>query len=65
MEKICSCQVLKEKARHFVSLAVDTEREGWGVGGGRAKTGRGAEGTSCCLNYHKSKKNSAMYKNPQ
>lgn len=63
MEKICSCRILKEKARHFVSLAGNTKRR---RGGGiEQKTVIGAEGTSCCLSYHKSKKNSAMYKNPQ
>lgn len=63
MGKICSCGVLKEKARHFVSLAGDAKRK---RGRNRAKTGTGAEGTSCCLSYHKSKKkNSVMYKNPQ
>lgn len=53
---------LKGKKHAILSHLLVTQSGG---GKSQAKTGRGAEGTSCCLNYHKSKKNSAMYKNLQ
>lgn len=53
-----------KKKKHAIFSRLLVTQSGAG-GRNRAKTGRGAEETSRCLNYHKSKKNSAMYKNPQ